>query len=484
MQTNLQDAATTITLFTELNQEPLIQQIERGRDTGEQAVIDPEEQVRKSNAAILQASGREARLENPPPNIQSMTPDIRHSVFPKGTCMFVVLMAAICGTVSPLSGNIYYPALNPLAAELHVSQSLINISLTTYMIFQGISPTFMGNLAGTNGRRPAYIIGLTIYIGACIGLALQTSYPALLVLRCFQSTGSSSTIALGSAVAADVATAAERGTYMGLINCGALVGPALGPVLGGILSAFLGWRSIFWFLGQNVVGNGSIPTQRWNRDLLTVIGERRKQRLIIKVQADANNLKREGKAKRKLRMPNPLVTLKILKEKDFGLLLLYNCLIYASYFSVTSSLPYLFAKLHGFNDLQIGLSYLPYGVGALLASIFNGRAPLAAPLVLLFFVGYCISGSFNCCSVVLIDYYPMSPATAAAGNNLCRCLLGAGEAAVIIQMIESMGCEWCFTFIALVIFATTRILGVLMQWVPEWREKRAQRLEAEKVSGA
>lgn len=121
--------------------------------------------------------------------------------------------------------------------------------------------------------------------------------------------------------------------------------------------------------------------------------------------------------------------------------------------------------------------------------------------MLLFFVGYCISGSFNCCSVALIDYCmcfsllnafvnafgnselttpdPMSPATATAGNNLCRCLLGAGEAAVIIQMIDAMGYGWCFTFISLVIFATTPILWVLMHWGPGWREKRAQRLEAE-----
>lgn len=78
----------------------------------------------------------------------------------------------------------------------------------------------------------------------------------------------------------------------------------------------------------------------------------------------------------------------------------------------------------------------------------------------------------------------MSPATATAGNNLCRCLLGAGEAAVIIQMINSMGSGWCFTFIALVIYVTTPILWVLMRWGPEWREKRAQRIEAEKASAS
>lgn len=315
-----------------------------------------------------------------------------YSVFPRRTRNFVIFMAALCGFISPLSGNIYFPALDALSADLHVAQSSINISLTTYMIFQGLAPAFMGDLADNAGRRPAYVIGFSIYIGACIGLALQTSFPALLVLRCIQAAGSSSTIALASAVAADISTAAERGTYMGLVNGGALAGPAIGPLIGGILAQFLGWRAIFWFLvilggaimvpiivafpetGRNVVGNGSLPPQRWNRDLLSIFRDRRARRDMSELELENARLSSEALAKtRKFQFPNPLSTLKIIREKDVALLLLYNCLVYCSYYSVTSSLPYLFEKIYGFNELQIGLSFLPYGVGALLASLFNGR---------------------------------------------------------------------------------------------------------------
>ena len=87
-----------------------------------------------------------------------------------------------------------------------------------------------------------------LYIAANIGLALQNSYAALFLLRCLQSSGSSGTIALSSGVVADVATASERGSYMGFVTAGALLGPAVGPVIGGVLAQFLGWRSIFWFL--------------------------------------------------------------------------------------------------------------------------------------------------------------------------------------------------------------------------------------------
>lgn len=60
-----------------------------------------------------------------------------------------------------------------------------------------------------------------IYFCANLGLALQSSYPALLTLRMLQSTGSSGTIAIGTGVVADIATSGERGVWMGA----ALMGP-------------------------------------------------------------------------------------------------------------------------------------------------------------------------------------------------------------------------------------------------------------------
>ena len=319
-----------------------------------------------------------------------------YSVFHKSTRIFIVAMASICCFVSPLSANIYFPALNPIAADLHVSPSLINVSVTTFMIFQGLAPSLMGNLADTSGRRPAYLISYVIYLGACIGLALQTSYPALLVLRCIQASGSSSSIALGIAVAADVATAAERGTYIGWVTSGSLVGPSIAPILGGILAQFLGWRAIFWFLvifvsvlivplvlffpetGRNVVGNGSIPPQPWNRDLPSVIRERRMRSKMselhrTRTEQSERSARAALKAKRPIRFPNPLSTLKILTEKDVGLLLLYLSLVYSAFYSVTTSIPYLFAKIYHFNSLQVGLVYIPYGVGSFLACLLNGR---------------------------------------------------------------------------------------------------------------
>ena len=299
-----------------------------------------------------------------------------YSTFTQGQKHYIVFLTAFGGLFSPLSANIYFPALNALSKDLKVSNELINLTLTTYMIFQGLAPTIFGDLADMAGRRPAYIISFTIYIGANIGLALQNKFAALLVLRCLQSTGSSATFALGTGVVGDITTSGERGKYMGLAQLGPMAAPAIAPILGGVLSQFLGWRSLFWFLtilasvyltlfgisfpetGRNVVGNGSVPPQGWNMSLRNYMESRKIHRSESVSQANLYHGKKAAQAelasKRKLRLPNPLKAISIIFEKDVGALLLYFGLTYTAMYTVMASIPSLFAQIYGFNELQIG----------------------------------------------------------------------------------------------------------------------------------
>ncbi|MCJ1383504.1 hypothetical protein MMC17_006618 [Xylographa soralifera] len=483
-----------------------------------------------------------------------------HSVFSKRQKQYIVFMASWAGFFSPLSANIYFPALNTLAAELRVSSEMINLTLTSYMIFQGLAPTVFGDLADMAGRRPTYLLCFLIYIAANIGLALQSNYAALLVLRCLQSSGSSGTVALANGVVADVASSSERGTYMGYAMAGPMVGPAIGPVLGGVLAQFLGWKAIFWFLaimaavflvpfllsfpetGRNVVGNGSVPPPRWDTSLLSYLKTRHLAHddddplTRTRSRSDALAAQAALSAARHLRFPNPLKTIHIILEKDVGLILLYNALVYTAFYDVISTIPLIFAQLYNFNDLQIGLCFIPFGIGCSLASLVTGplidrnyrrvaaaagiaidrrrgedmrgfpierarlqvawpllgvgaacmacygwvlqrEAPLAAPLVLHFLMGLALTGAFNIMSILLVDLYPSSPATATAANNLCRCLMGAAGTGVVVQMVEGMGRGWCFTFVAGVVVVGSPMLWVVQRRGMGWREERRVRVE-------
>lgn len=126
----------------------------------------------------------------------------------------IVFSASFASLLAPLASNIYFPALEPIAKDLKVSNTLVNLSISTFIILQGIAPTFSAQLSDTSGRRPVYLVCLLLFLAANIGLAVQNSYAALLTLRCVQSAGSSGIAALSGAVAADIATPAERGTYV------------------------------------------------------------------------------------------------------------------------------------------------------------------------------------------------------------------------------------------------------------------------------
>ena len=47
---------------------------------------------------------------------------------------FIVLAASCASLLSPLSSQIYFPALNAIATDLRVSNSLVNLSITTYLV--------------------------------------------------------------------------------------------------------------------------------------------------------------------------------------------------------------------------------------------------------------------------------------------------------------------------------------------------------------
>jgi hypothetical protein len=57
-----------------------------------------------------------------------------YSSFSNGMKRYIVFTAAGAGFFSSLSAQIYFPALNTLAEDLNVSTSLINLTVTSYMV--------------------------------------------------------------------------------------------------------------------------------------------------------------------------------------------------------------------------------------------------------------------------------------------------------------------------------------------------------------
>lgn len=487
-----------------------------------------------------------------------------YSTFTTGEKRMIVLAAALAAFFSPLTGQIYFPALNVIAKDFNVTASQINLTVTTYMVFQGITPMFIGGFADTAGRRPAFVLCFVIYILANEGVAVCTKYSELLVLRCFQSAGIAATVALSQAVIADTVTSAERGNYIGITMLPIVLAPSLGPVLGGVLAQYLGWRSIFWFLTilaavtlilmlfffpetcRKLVGDGSIRPHPVYRTLWQVITDRRRRRQAERA-GDREALRRirsatsrKNRPKLKISFGNPLDSLTMLFEPLLGALLGYSAIVFAGFYAIATVMPSQFERLYGFDDVKIGLMYLPMAGGSVVAALVTGPAinwnyrrhakklgmpltkgaqddltnfpverarieislpllglatvvvfawgwalqygaPIAVPCVLLFLMGVGMIGYTNASSVLIVDMYPKKAGAATAANNLTRCLLGAAATGAVSPMIDAMGVGWTFMIFGFLYLAGAPLLLVIMKNGIEWRGKIRAKEERKRV---
>ncbi|KAK6211281.1 major facilitator superfamily transporter [Colletotrichum tabaci] len=315
----------------------------------------------------------------------------RYSIYTTWEKRAIVLAACLAAFFSPFTAQIYLPALTVLAHEFKVSDSDINLTMTTYMIFQGIVPMFIGSLADHSGRRPAYVICFVVYIAANIGLALSQNYASLLVVRCIQSAGSSSTVALASAVVADVVTSAERGQYIGITVVPIVLAPALGPVLGGVLTRFLGWRSIFWFLAilagvyfviqllffpetcRMIVDDGSVRPPRLYRTGHQLLKDYLQAKKGTGAPATRSTTGASNTSRPTLKFKlNPFGSLLMLFERELGLLLGFSAIVFAGFYAISASMPTQLGELYGFDSLKVGLMYLPLAGGSVVAAFIVG----------------------------------------------------------------------------------------------------------------
>ncbi|THH09616.1 hypothetical protein EW145_g1904 [Phellinidium pouzarii] len=310
-----------------------------------------------------------ANLVRPPPP--------PYSAFLPWEIWTIVGMVGLAGLFSPLTANIYFPAIPTIADAFHESVESINLTVTVYMIIQGLSPSIWGSVADRKGRRVVFIICLLILLLCCVGLALTptSDYWLLILLRCIQAAGSASTIAISAGVIADIIPAEERGGYIGISNIGPMIGPCLGPVIGGLLADKLGWRSIFWFLAistgvvmifmllffpetlRSQVGNGLIPAPKWNRPLIPIIGR------------SSLGVHQERPPPRPL--PNPF---KLFTAPDLMALLFSTAIIYSAFYAVTATVSSLFSEHYPFlSETEIGLCYLSIGGGGAFATVLTGK---------------------------------------------------------------------------------------------------------------
>ncbi|OLN87208.1 Quinidine resistance protein 2-like protein 1 [Colletotrichum chlorophyti] len=431
----------------------------------------------------------------------------------------------------PLPANIYLPAIPKLSEAFGKSVELLNLTVTAFLAMQGISPMLWGPLSDRYGRRPVFLVCLTVLIGACVGIALipTDAFWLLIVLRCLQAAGCASTIALGAGVVGDISTPEERGGFFGMFNLGPMISPCIAPAIGGALSDHLGWRSIFWFLIimavcclffilcflpetlRNLVGNGSISLGGVYTPLVPVVGRSRMKQKTPRAQAAVR------------RSINPFI---ILVYPDVAITLTFTGIVYAVNNTVVTTVASSFARVYPWlSETDLGLCYLPTGFGMIVGSTLTGKlldwdyarikrqveasgtttafpkeyarlrtmpvllvlfsgaviawgfcvdkgVHIAVPLVLQVVLGYTSISILNTTMTLMIDILQSRSSAATACTNLVRCLLAALLVGLIDRMTAALRVSWSYVLLGGVCALMLPLMYTEMKVGPKWRMRR------------
>ncbi len=146
------------------------------------------------------------------------------------------------------SETVYTPSLPEIARSLKASESMVEYTLTIYLLGFALGTFFWGKLSDRVGRKPCILGGLLIYIIGCVGCYFSNSIEMLMVSRLIQAFGGSIGSVLGQAICRDSFQGPALGKAYSLIGASLSAFPAIGPVIGGLISESFGWSTIFLVL--------------------------------------------------------------------------------------------------------------------------------------------------------------------------------------------------------------------------------------------
>ncbi|KAK0732386.1 major facilitator superfamily domain-containing protein [Apiosordaria backusii] len=318
---------------------------------------------------------------------KEISPQKLYHVFSRREKWLLVWIVSFAGLFSPLSSNIYFPALGAISSHVRTEIAMISLTVTVYMAVQGVAPSFWGPLSDIRGRRVTFVCTFAVYLIANIGLAFSHKFAFLMTFRAIQAAGSAATISVGAGVIGDITTAKERGGFMGSFGGIRMLGQSIGPVIGGIITEFFGFHAIFWFLVifgfislliialflpetlRHIAGDGSIPLRGIHRPIVT----HHIRKYWKQPHTSSSNQVDVIASSPRFTLVSVLSPLRFLFEKDVFVTLLFGAFVYTIWSMVTSSTTALFQPRYQLSNLQVGLIFLPNGAACVSGSYFTGK---------------------------------------------------------------------------------------------------------------
>jgi EmrB/QacA subfamily drug resistance transporter len=157
---------------------------------------------------------------------------------------FLITFGLMTGPfLSMLDSNIVNVALPTIAREFHTSITVVQWTLSGYLLAQGGALALSPFLAKRFGTRPVYIASVAGFTLASVLCAAASSIGFLIGARVLQGIAGASLVPLAMSMMMGPSGASRQMSPAAAILL--FMAPAAGPTVGGLLIPTFGWQSIF-----------------------------------------------------------------------------------------------------------------------------------------------------------------------------------------------------------------------------------------------
>ncbi len=259
---------------------------------------------------------------------------------------FVLVLGGLTA-FGPLSIDMYLPALPRMAADLHATDSTVQLTLSAFIIGLALGQLVLGPLSDALGRRRPLLAGLALYVVGSVLCAVSPDAWLLVAARFVQSLGAAAGIVIARATVRDLFEGTAMTKFFSTLMLVSGLAPILAPLIGGQLLNWTSWRGVFV--------------------VLTAFGA-----LLLAVVVFF--LPEPSAARSPLRLGPVLRTYgRLALDRSFAGYALASGLLFASMFAYISGSSFALQGVYGLSPQAYSVVFGANGVGIVLAGQLNGR---------------------------------------------------------------------------------------------------------------
>lgn len=306
--------------------------------------------------------------------------------------------------LASIEGTVVGTAMPTIIGQLQGIE-LYSWVFSMYMLTSTSTMPVFGKLSDMYGRRPIYMIAVTMFLAGSILSGTAQSMTQLIVFRALQGLGAGGLLPLAFTIIGDIFTLEQRAKMQGLFSGVWGISSLLGPLAGGWLVDNVSWRAVFyvnlpfgllaaaiiWFglreaqiqsvqkrsidyVGVILLVSGIVafllallegPDQGWTAPLVLALALASLALLVAFVWHE-------------MRDPEPIISPALFQQRLFSIASLHGFLTGMAMFGSISFIPLFGQGVLGLDATAAGAMLIPTNIGWVTSSTLGGRLLLRA----------------------------------------------------------------------------------------------------------